>query len=149
MVEEWDYEVNSKKQIEPDNVTYRFSEPIGWKCKTCHGTYNAIIRIRLLWKTEGKIICPYCDNRKALAGFNSLDVTHPELLDEWVDAENILLGLEPSSLLGNSPENAWWKCQTCNRKYPLVINKKVMKNKRGQNPCPFCSGRRWKQIHFI
>ena len=71
------------------------------------------------------------------------------VINEWLDAENLLLGLKPSNLLSNSLENAWWKCQNCNRKYPLAINKRVMKNKRGQNACPFCSGRRWKQIHFV
>ena len=149
LMDEWDYENNAKKEIEPDKVTHRFSEPVSWKCKTCHGKYNAIIRNRLIQNSEGKIACPYCDNRKTLSGFNSLDVTYPELMDEWLAAENLLLGLKASELLNNSMECAWWQCQTCNRKYPLAINKRVMKNKRGQNACPFCSGRRWKQIHYI
>ena len=50
-----------------------------WKCPDCNGEYIYPINEREL----GDDSCPYCKQRKALAGFNSLVDTHPELAKEW------------------------------------------------------------------
>ena len=31
--------------------------------------------------------CPYCENKKVLAGYNDLKTTHPNIAKEWGDRE--------------------------------------------------------------
>ncbi len=113
-----------------------------WVCPTCHGEYSAPIRDREV----GDDSCPYCRNKKALSGFNTLKARHPELVkEEWCYAENLLLGVNPDNILENYFGKVWWKCPTCGKKYIMTVKDRLMKKKRGHVACQQCRGRRWKR----
>lgn len=63
----------SADQILP-NTTMAF-----WTCPTCHGDYPA----RINKVINGKVECPYCNNKKVLPGFNSLAVKYPDIANMW------------------------------------------------------------------
>lgn len=62
--------------------------------------------------TPGNVLrgekCPYCQNRKVLAGDNDLQTTHPELIKEWDWEKNDFL---PSEVTYGSKRTAHWKCK--------------------------------------
>lgn len=48
--------------------------------------------------------CPYCENKKVLAGYNGLKTTRPDIAKEW-GIENYLLGIGgPEGYKYNSPK---------------------------------------------
>ena len=61
--------------------------------------------------------CPYCENKKVLAGYNDLKTTHPNIAKEW-GIENYLLGIGgPEGHKYNSAKRVYWKCPKCNTRY--------------------------------
>ena len=116
-----------------------------WKCPTCYGEYSYIIGDR---KT-GDDTCPYCSDRKILPGYNSFKVKHPDLMEEWCWVENIFIEVDPDQILDTDNQEVWWLCKLCGRKYPMSVKKRLMKQKRGHNPCSQCNGRRWRRIFNI
>jgi len=46
--------------------------------------------------------CPFCANRKVLAGFNSIADTHPTLAAEF--DEELNSGIEPTALMAGTAE---------------------------------------------
>ena len=69
--------------------------------------------------------CPYCENKKVLAGYNGLKTTHPNIAKEW-GIENYLLGI-------GGPEG---------------YDDRIIKEKRGHEPCWKCSGRMINILKF-
>lgn len=116
-----------------------------WICPICHGEYSAKIANREVGDKE----CPYCANKKALPGFNSFMIKHKDIMDEWLEAENLLIGIDPDTVLDNDRSSVWWQCKDCGKKYLLSIYVRLLKQKRGHSPCPFCNGRRIKLVHYI
>ena len=116
-----------------------------WKCPRCGGEYSAAIRDR----EAGDDACPFCNNTRALPGFNTLAVKYPQLLGEWSAAENTLLGVNPGNVLDSDPCIVWWKCPECKQKYTMRIKDRVLKERRGITACTYCNGRRIHQIHFL
>ena len=52
--------------------------------------------------------CPYCENKKVLAGYNGLKTTHPNIAKEW-GIENYLLGIGgPEGYKYNSTKRVYW-----------------------------------------
>ena len=117
-----------------------------WICPTCNGEYSALVRDREL----GDDSCPYCNNKKILHGYNTLQARHPELVEqEWCYAENIILGVMPDDVLESYNGKVWWKCPTCEKKYIMTVKDRLMKKKRGHIACQQCRGRRWKRSFNI
>ena len=117
-----------------------------WKCPACSGEYRASINSREI----GDDSCPYCAETRVLPGYNSFKVKHQDLVeDEWADIENTLIGVDPDKILDSYSERVWWKCPICNKKYMMSVKDRIMKQKRGHNPCIFCNGRRWKKIYHV
>jgi len=106
------------------------SSPALWICPTCNGEYSAVIREREV----GDDSCPYCNNRKVLPGFNSLDVIKKELIPEWSSNNERSM----SDYLPMSSSTALWICPTCNGEYPAVIREREV----GDDSCPYCSERK-------
>lgn len=52
--------------------------------------------------------CPYCKNREALPGFNSLEVTHPELAQQYEPTLNS--GRPVDTILAGSHDIFTWRC---------------------------------------
>ena len=141
LAKEW----SENNESGPDAVRYNSRSTALWKCPTCHGEYSYIIGVR---KTEDDA-CPYCSDRKILPGYNSFKVKHPDLMEEWCWVENIFIEVDPDQILDTDNQEVWWLCKLCGRKYPMSVKKRLIKQKRGHNPCPQCNGRRWRRIFNI
>lgn len=140
LAEEWS--PNNKRSIH--TVLKSLTAPFLWVCPTCKGEYSCSVAKR----KAGDSACPYCNDRKALFGFNSFKVRHPDLMQEWMEAENIIIGMDADKILDTCSDNVWWKCPICNYPYTMTIKDRLMKQKRGHNPCPRCNGRRQNRLHF-
>ena len=114
---------NDKKA---DEVLAKSFNRVLWICPTCRGEYYAAIRDRKV----GDDACPYCQNKKALAGLNSLLDTDPELAKEWSDSND----LKADEVLSTSSSRVKWVCPTCRGEYYAAIRDR----KVGDDACPYC-----------
>ena len=122
---------------------YLKSKTFNWSCKKCDGKYQSSIISRI---EEG---CPYCNNRKALYGLNSILDTEPIVMKEWLYPINMLLGLNPKNMLAQDSRKVWWKCSDCGQTYKQSPQKRVLIKKRKMKACPHCKGYRRNQHHFF
>jgi uncharacterized Zn-finger protein len=95
-----------------------------WKCLLGHSYVLSIYRRNL-----AQVGCPYCGNRKVLAGFNDLATTHPELSSE---AD----GWDPREVIAGSEEKMKWKCPV-GHNYSSVLSSRALAG----NGCPVCTNR--------
>lgn len=115
-----------------------------WECPTCHGEYSYSIKDRYV----GDNSCPYCNNKKALPGYNTLKVKHPELMKEWYFRNNYLL-IDPDSILPTYLGDVWWECPKCREHYKMSPKRRLYFKMRKMESCIFCKGRRRKRHrHF-
>ena len=149
LMAEWDYTKNNDLGYDPDLISDANIRYVSWLCSTCGMKYTDFVKNRIFDKENGIISCPYCSGRKALPGYNTFKVRHKDLMDEWSDIENALLGVNPDNILDNNDDPVWWKCINCKSKYIMSVKDRLMKQKRNHNPCTICDGRRWKKIHYI
>lgn len=142
LVPEW----SPNNDVAPDEVTATASRTALWICPDCGGEYSYSVRDRKV----GDCVCPYCNDRKVLSGFNSLKARHPELIEkEWCYIENTLLRVNPDKISESYSGKVWWKCPDCGRKYILTVKERLMKEKRGHVACLQCRGLRWKRCFTI
>lgn len=113
---------------DPSQFTSGSNKSVSWNCKLQH-KYSAAIYSRALAETG----CPYCSNKKVLAGFNDLATTHPKIGKE---AD----GWDSTSILAGSNRKFKWICpighsysSSCNsrsyggRNCPVCANFKLLK----------------------
>lgn len=130
---EWDYEKNG--DLRPTDVKSGSGQKVWWKCLRGH-EWSAVIASRTGKNKSG---CPYCSNRKALAGYNDLTTTNPELAKEWNYEKN--KGINPTDFVAGSGEKVWWK-GPCGHEWEMSIVNRTGEKKSG---CPFCSSKRLLQ----
>ena len=70
LASEWNYTKNNN--LKPEMFTSGSSKKVWWKCSKGH-EWEAIIGSRT---SHG---CPYCNNKKALSGFNDLKTLFPDI----------------------------------------------------------------------
>lgn len=102
---------------------------VWWKCSKNHEWKTAIHN-----RTIGKTNCPYCCNKRVLAGFNDLLSTHPNLSKTWNYEKN--KDLHPTEVTCFSKKKAWWKCDKGHEWEEQI---------RGMSAgagCPYCSNRK-------
>lgn len=96
----------------------------------------------------GTYTCPYCNDRKVLPGFNSFDVTHKDLMKEWMWTVNCVL-CDSHEIGDKYNKNIWWQCQhNPDHKYPMSPKRRVYYQNRHMDSCPFCKGYRRKIRYF-
>ena len=95
-----------------------------WKCSKNHSYKLSIYRRNL-----AEVGCPFCGNRKVLAGFNDLATTHPELS---IEAD----GWDPSTVIAGSEAKLRWKCAK-GHNYSSVLSSRA----HAGNGCPVCNNR--------
>ena len=110
-----------------------------WKCKRCGRSYQQRINRKILADAEGKISCPYCDNRKASED-NNLAITNPEVLCEWDYEANKAEGIDPHKVLAHNGIMAHWICSNCSSHYDMTISERVQREEDDQISCPYCRG---------
>jgi len=124
------------KQWSPNNedtpwdVFYDSPKYKKWICPDCNGEYKYPIRARYV----GDDSCPYCNNRKVLAGLNSLADINEKLAEEW-SSNNVR---RPTEFLITSTYPALWNCPTCHGEYSYSIKERYV----GDSSCPYCSNKK-------
>lgn len=125
---QWDYEHN--RGTGPEDIQAGSNTPYWWKCTQGHK-----------WKVSPNhrirgTGCPYCTNKKVLAGFNDLETRNPELLKEW-DYEKNDDVLKPCDCNYLSNRKVWWICAE-GHSWKTAVSDRT----RAGRGCPFCAGQR-------
>lgn len=120
LLSEWDFE---KNDVLPTQISAGSNKYIWWKCKKGH-SWEIPIPAR---KNSG---CPYCGNKKIIAGENDLATTYTYLVDEWDYDKNTIL---PSEVSAGSDMYCYWKCQ-----YGHQWRAKIANRLHGTG-CPICN----------
>ncbi len=124
---DWDHQKNI--DIKPSQVTLHSNKSVWWICNHGHEWKMPIIR-----RTLQNCGCPYCANKKILAGFNDLKTTNPDIAMEWDEEKN--KEMNPTSVGSGSHYKAWWKCHVCGYSWQAVIYSRTGKKAHG---CPMCA----------
>lgn len=143
----YEYVVSELNDIEKYDAKHIYStnkQPILWKCKDCSKTWIKSIYDRLYNGAD----CPYCNNRLAIPGLTSFKANHSNLMAEWNILLNSLL-IDPDEILDENTSDVWWKCDKCNTNYLMSPKRRILYEKRKQDPCSFCKGYRRKKRHYL
>ena len=93
LMAEWDWEKNDAIFLDPKSLIISSKKKAQWICKKGH-TWTTTIAYRSIGGTN----CPYCANKKILAGFNDLASQFPQLIEEWDWAKNNKLNIFPKEI---------------------------------------------------
>ena len=74
---EWDSAKNKEQGLDPEKIGIHSNKKVWWVCKKGHH-YDSSPEHRFRGEN-----CPYCSNRRILVGYNDLQTTNPELMEEW------------------------------------------------------------------
>ena len=127
LAKEWHPSKNLPMQ--PANYLPQSNQKVWWVCSHGH-EWEASIKDR--YQGTG---CPICAGREVLAGFNDLQTTHPQLIDEWDFSKNTTLG--PTEVSAGSHKKVWWICSHGHEWKSTVSNRS-----RGNRNCPICSNQK-------
>lgn len=118
---EWDYEKNT---IMPSELKATSNKKVWWICSKGHSWQSTVYN-----RVYGQG-CPFCSNKKLLAGFNDLLTTNPLLAEEWNYEKNDDL---PSEVFEKARKKVWWKCKKGHEwRAPLY-------SRSAGSGCPFCN----------
>lgn len=130
---QWDAEKNGS--LTPGAVSPNSNRRVWWKCEKGHA-YCAVIAHR----AQSGSGCPYCTNRKVLAGFNDLAALEPAVAKEWHPTLNG--ALTPEMVTVGSHRKVWWQC-ALGHVWKAAIYPRTGKQRCG---CPVCAGRTKRKI---
>lgn len=105
---------------DPAGFAINSNKSVAWKCEESHVWVS-----RISSRSQGKG-CPYCAGNLALAGFNDLETTHPEISFE-------LFELDPKTLTAGSEKKAKWRCPEGH------IYTSTIKDRSQGHGCPSCA----------
>ena len=117
-----DTDFNLSKEWSPSNgrgpETYLKTNKswVYWLCPACSGEYRCPINEREV----GDDSCPYCNDRRTLAGLNSLADTHEELVKEWRH-NNVQ---KPTEVRKSNALYVLWFYPTCHGEYSYPIKER-------------------------
>ena len=124
---QWDAERNGT--LTPQQVTLTSNRKAWWICEKGH-SFQAVIASR-----ANGTGCPYCTNKKVLAGFNDLATVEPRIAAEWHPTLNG--SLTPEMVTAGSRKKVWWECPL-GHVWKAAIYSRTGKKKCG---CPVCAGK--------
>lgn len=116
--------------LTPEQVTPFSNRKAWWVCDEGH-EYDTVIAHRV-HNSSG---CPYCTNRKVLAGFNDLATVEPKIAEQWHPTLNG--ELTPQMVTASSHKKVWWQCSE-GHSWKAVVYSRTGRRKCG---CPVCAGR--------
>ncbi len=125
LIKEWDWTENNKLNITPKNVYFGSSKKAHWVCSKRHKWVTSINH-----RTVRGTNCPYCSNKKILAGYNDLKSQRPDLMEEWDYEKN---SIDPEKVAVLSPKKAYWICSRGHR------YEKAIYNRAKGIGCPICT----------
>jgi len=108
----------------PDAFVAGSAKKVMWKCNLGH-IWEQAIRGRI--RIDSKGLCPVCNNKIVLAGFNDLATTNPEILSQ-VD------GWDPTLLTSGSVKKVRWKC-SLGHNWEATVHSRA----RVGRGCPYCA----------
>ena len=141
-IKEW-----ADTDIDPNSIMATSRIRIDWECEKCGGIYREPLNKHIQDFHNNVHNCPYCNNRKPLAGYNTLKVKCKRLMEEWNYRSNYLI-VDPDTILPTYTDEVWWTCE-CGKSYKMSPQKRLYYQKRNIKSCPYCKGRRRKKYrHF-
>ena len=124
---EWNQEKNG--DLTPWDISCGSNKKVWWICSKGH-EWEATIYHRAMLNRG----CPYCANKKVLAGYNDLATTHPHLAAEWHPTKN---DKKPSEIIAGNHTKYWWKCSQ-GHEWQASPNSRT-NTYQGELGCPYCS----------
>lgn len=121
LLEEWDYDKNNTL---PSEVSKGSHYNAWWVGKDCQHRYQMTVYLRTLGCG-----CPYCANKRVLAGYNDLETTNPELLKIFNYQKNNFI---PKEIVAGTAKPIWWLCEN-GHSFQRTGNRMLRSNK-----CPYC-----------
>ena len=104
---------------------------VAWRCDKGH-VWEASVASRVSIGSR----CPYCSNRRVLAGYNDLATTHPEVAAQLVDPSLA------STVTAGSKKVLSWKCER-GHVWDAAVSKRVRAHdKEHATGCPYCAGKK-------
>ena len=122
LVSEW----SEENAYGPETISFGSNKMVIWK-GLCGHTWAASAKNR-----RNGSGCPYCSGNKVLKGFNDLASLHPELAEEWDDANG---ELKPDMVTRRANREILWKCGRCGQTW-----KSRIADRTAGHGCPVCSG---------
>lgn len=116
--------------LTPSQVVSGSHQTVWWRCSLGHEW-----RAEIVDRTRGTNGCPYCGNKKVLAGFNDLASIEPEIAAEWHPMLNG--ALTPEMVTAGSNRKVWWLCPEGHVWRTAISNRTNAKKRTG---CPVCNG---------
>lgn len=116
--------------LKPSDVVGGSNRNVWWQCHLGHEW-----RAKIVDRTRGTNKCPYCTNRKVLAGYNDLATTHPNIAAQWHPKLNG--SLAPQEVTAGSARRIWWICPEGHVWRTAVYNRAGTVKQTG---CPICTG---------
>lgn len=116
--------------LTPSQVVPGSHQTVWWRCSLGHEW-----RAEIVDRTRGTNGCPYCGNKKVLAGFNDLASIEPEIAAEWHPTLNG--ALTPEMVTAGSNRKVWWICPEGHVWRTAISNRTNAKKRTG---CPVCAG---------
>lgn len=126
---QWCYEKNG--DLTPQKVSAYSNKAVWWQCELGHQWKSSVAS-----RTFSKSGCPYCANKKVLAGFNDLATVEPKVAAQWHPELNA--PLEPTMVTVGSTKKVWWKC-SLGHEWKAVIYSRAGSQRCG---CPVCAGKK-------
>lgn len=123
---EWDAEKNNG--LRPSDVTKGSAKKVWWICNKGH-SYDMSVICRVKGQN-----CPYCNNRRVLAGFNDLQTLEPEIARTWHPTRNNKV--TPADVVPGTKKQVWWQCDKGHEWRSSVAQRCKSKG------CPVCQNRR-------
>lgn len=124
-----EWAVDRNGTLTPRDVTRGSHQKVWWRCGKGH-TWRGTVYSR----TSGKG-CPYCANRRVLAGFNDLKTRYPEIAKQWDNEKNG--NLSPDRVLYGTHQKVWWRCEKGHRWQAQIHSRTI-----SSTGCPYCAGRK-------
>ena len=99
-----------------------------WRCEKGHSFKRSPHE-----RMKSKGICPVCDGKELIVGYNDFESNYPELVKYWCTDLNDVL---PSEVAKNSSKLIWWICPICSEVYQSRVDDRTR-----SVGCPECGTR--------
>ena len=123
LLNEWDKRKN--EELTPQNVSYKNSKKIWWKCEEGHEWQAAVFN-----RANGTG-CPYCAQQRSIKEGRDLATMAPAVAAQWHPTKNG--ELTPETTGAQSKKRVWWQCKEGHEWQAIVCNRT---NGTG---CPYCA----------
>jgi len=121
--------------LRPEEVLPFSNRKVSWLCAKGHEWESSIAH-----RTKHSSGCPYCTNKKVLAGFNDLATLQREVAEQWHPTLNG--ALTPEMITPGSAKKVWWQCSE-GHVWQAHVFSRTGADKCG---CPVCAGKVNKKL---